>query len=124
MPATTPAPKGKTGDKPYVPPKYVDIQLSEAQRADLKIFKDAVKAEAIMAWMGRRVDGGHILSVKATDQGYLATLTGHGTGSGHDGLCMTARASTGENAIIALMYRDAVVCANKPWPASTIDFDI
>jgi hypothetical protein len=123
VPATTPNPaKQKRAD--YVPPRFVDITLTEAQRADLRLFKEAVKAEAILAWVNKRIDGLHVLSVKPTEQGFLATLTGMGTGSGHDGICLTARASSGENAIIALMYRDAVVLADKDWPTGRLDFDI
>lgn len=118
MPATT------SKKRDYVPPRYIDISLTEQQRADLRLFKISVTADALLAWINRRVDGLHALSVRATENGYLATLTGMGTGSGHDGLCLTARASSGENAIISLMYRDTVVLAERDWPVTRADFDL
>lgn len=111
MPATTPKPKAAAaqGKEGYLPPKFVRCELTKPQKDDLVLFRDEIKDDQVMAWVNKMVEDFHVLSVKHADYGYMASMTGVRGSATHENLCLTVRASTPRNALVALMFRDRVV---------------
>ena len=98
----------------WVKPTYLDISLTDEQRAALAVFVTELEYVDLMAWMAEKCAAGHSLELKAEDEHFYARATGI-PGSEHAGLCLTARASTAEKAWYALAFRDIVVLAGG-WP--------
>ena len=98
----------------WVKPTYLDISLTDEQRAALAVFVTELEYVDLMAWMAEKCAAGHSLELKAEDEHFYARATGV-PGSEHAGLCLTARASTAEKAWYSLAFRDIVVLA-KGWP--------
>jgi hypothetical protein len=75
----------------------------------------------LLSWMEKRVEQGHVLSIRSNEVGYQASLTGHREASGHQGISLVARASTPKRALYGCWYRDEVVLSGK-WPVqNTVD---
>lgn len=119
MPATAPKPdKG-----PSV--RYVRCDLNAAQKEALKAWAEDAEWKDLIAWLDSMVVRGHTVSVKGMDVGYQVNVTGVRPGSGHDGMCLVARASSPTNAIYSAWFKDTEVLHGQ-WPvdnsAENLDF--
>jgi len=110
--AAKPTKTQATGE--WVKPTYLDISLDDTQRAALKVFIDEMERIDLLAWIGEKCATGHVVEAKGEEEHFYVRATGI-PGSEHAGLCLTARASTLENALYALAFRDIVVLGTK-WP--------
>lgn len=79
----------------------------------------------LFAWVDAMVVRGHTISIKSMDVGYQVNITGVRSGSGHDGACLIARASSPTNALYSAWFKDTEVLAGQ-WPventADNLDF--
>ena len=101
----------------WVKPVYLDVSLDAAQREALLTYAEEVEAGDIWVWMAQMCATGHALEVKREDEHLYARATGT-PDSVHSGFCLTARASTVQNAWISLMFRHNVVLEGK-WPTKS-----
>lgn len=114
MPATTPKETPSKG--PSV--RYVRCELNAEQKAHLKSWADAAEWVDLASWVDVMVSRGHTVSIKGLDVGFQVAVTGVRAGSGHDGMCLVARASSPMKALFAAWYRDEVVLAGV-WPVDS-----
>lgn len=111
MPATTPNPNKVAGGAKSENgrSRFVKCDLNKEQKEHLKFWKEEAEYVDLMKWLNHMVTEGHTLSVKSADVGFLATLTGVQGPTSHVGMCLTARASTPENALYSLWFKDSEI---------------
>lgn len=127
MPATTPNPAKAALAKPdrdREAPRFVRCDLNAAQKLDLVKWDDEQERTDLAEWLDKVISRGHVLSVRANDVGYQASLTGMTQSSGHEKQCLIARASTANRAVMALWFKDVVILT-EGWPikGTEEDFD-
>lgn len=119
MPATTPKPERN------VTVRYVRCDLSAAQKDVLKAWAEEAEWRDLVAWVDSMVVRGHTISIKSMDVGFQVNVTGVRPGSGHDGACLVARASSPTNALYSAWFKDTEVLGGQ-WPidnsAENLDF--
>jgi len=119
MPKTTPREEAalKKLDANPNAPRYVTCDLNKAQKEALLVFIEEVEDKDIIEWINLRVGNNHILSTKALDVGYQASLTGSSRSTDHANQCLISRASTPAKALWSVFFKDQVVLAGV-WPVS------
>jgi hypothetical protein len=108
MPKTTSRP-ASPGEQPTPEMQFVKCDLSEAQKKDLALFSEALKPEALVAWIERTVLANHVVSVRANDTGFQCSVTGAKGNEAHTNKCLVARASTVTRSIHSAMFKDATI---------------
>jgi len=98
-------------------PKYVQCDLNKAQKGELLEFIDSSDIDALVNWIDYRVGDGHILTTKALDVGYQASLTGTTHARDHANCCLISRASTPSKALWSVYFKDSVILKGV-WPVS------
>ena len=90
--------------------KYVKCDLTAEQKGSLKYWaENDAKMSDMLAWLDKRVAGGHTISVKSQEVNYHASVTGVRESSGHKDVALTAWGSSPSNALLALWYKDSEV---------------
>lgn len=119
MPKTTPREEAalKKLDANPNAPRYVQCDLSKAQKAELLEFIEASDIDALIGWLDYRVGNGHILSTKPLEVGYQASLTGTNHATDHANICLISRASTPSKALWSVYFKDSTVLKGT-WPVS------
>ena len=119
MPKSTPREESalrKLDSNPNAP-RYVQCDLSKAQKEGLLAFIDESDTEALIRWIDQRVGDNHILSTKHLEVGFQASLTGQPGARDHANICLISRASTPSNALWSVYYKDSEILKGN-WPVS------
>lgn len=116
MPATTSA-AGKSKSEENGKFRFAKCDLTDGMKADLKRWReDGAEPAALIEWISKRVASGHTLSIKGQEVGFMAILSGVREASGHVNISLTARASSPENALYSLQYKDELILKGR-WEA-------
>jgi hypothetical protein len=119
MPKTTPREDAalKAIDKNPNAPRYVQCDLSAAQKKELDVFIEGTSVEDLHQWAMGRVSDNHTLSMRMLDVGYQCSLTGSQHQRDHANICLISRSSSPERALYSLMFKDTTIL-HGIWPVS------
>jgi hypothetical protein len=96
---------------------WIDIDLNAQQREGLVVFVEEFEYRELLEWIAEKCATGHSVTVQPEKEWFYARAMGM-SGSTHVSMALTARATTAQNALYALAFRDLVVLEGK-WPTKS-----
>ena len=115
---------GKSGHIAWNDFKFINLELSKAQKEHVKGIDPSVYA--IDEWLEGMLDDGHKLSVKLEKKSgaYFATLSGVEKTCPNYGLIMTSRAPTYMQSLLVLYFKCWELMDNMRWQSDSAEIDL